>query len=334
MSRVPQPSAKTAGKFSGATADWNSDQFADWLLRGFSTWFDRTSRGRRERGFQPALFDPDRPARPQVEDHVGLMAADAKAAFRQGILAAIGSWTIHMPQVVLRELLWLAAAYRPLGIAPLLYQLFVDGRLGTHAEGEDTRQRVFRALCAFPTPEARKFLVLMRESRYWRRELAAVFVRTQVAAGHAWIEQCHNVAAELQSLRRDDAIDLAVTFRLLVQDVGGLGPFMRSLPALRLPEDAWIVDSLIRGEEPVVSFEPLRDGWMVRCQGEAVDASTVFARREDARVFDAWVKAVIQKAPGQTLSRGSVRELYRTMKERKGAFLNKFAGPILSQGAM
>lgn len=326
--------ASSPGTFASATVDWTPDQFARWLLRGFSTWSDVRSHRRRERGFRPALFDPDRPPGLQVEDHVGLLAADMKAAFGQAILIALAHWTAHMPQIVMRELLRLAAGYKPVGAAPILYQLFIDGRFGAFREADVTRQRVFRTLCAFPTPEARRFLVTMRESRYWQRDLAAAFLRAQSAAGDGWIGWCRNVAADLRSLKRENEVDLAVTFRLIIQDVGGLASFVRSLPTLQPIEDAWIIDSLIKGEEAVLRFDPtVRNDWIVRCEGERVEASAVFAEK-DAKAFDGWVKAVLPKASAQKLSELPRTYLRPAVRERKRAFLQLFAGRLVLQGAV
>lgn len=295
----------TAPPFTDTTLDWQRQDFARWLLRGLECWFGGNLQGKKA-AFLPAIFDPALPARAQIADYIGELPASSHAAFRECLPDAIASWTSTLPHIVLRELLWMAAERKPIGLARLLHSLFVGGALsGNDEESEETRARLFHTMCTLRGEEVGRLLETMRRSAFWRPEFAAAYLRAQISAtpGASWVALLRDLRRDLQNLAGQGLIDLSLTFELIVQDLGGPAVCMRDLPQLGGGDDRWIISSLIGVPRPVLVINSsYGTDWTVRFQKSETRISDLLPA-PDFEKFNEWLPKQYSVVPTDLLTK-------------------------------
>jgi hypothetical protein len=306
---------------------WTADDFAGWLVDGLDVWHADSPDARRELAFKPAVLDPDQPLLPQVTDEVARLSPSTRAVFRRGLVRAVASWTLHFPQSALRDLALLASSYKPVGMPEMLANRILQAPLGAGAEGDATRARLFRALCAFDTPEVPRLLERIRASEAWRPALAATYLRRQVAADPLgdWLGLMRGLKADFDALEtRAPPFALGTTLSLLIADVGGLRRLAWDLPWLEQEQDSWIIDGLFWSADHAIRMWHDRDrGWILEKGAESLAVPSVLAG-EPLEQFETWARRVTYYHPAEDLPQASRAEVKKNLKTRLHSFVALF----------
>lgn len=261
--------------FAATAADWSAEQFGTWLLRGCCSWHDPRDVEKRTTAFSPAFFDPAQSPSSQVMLLVGQLRDRQALVFRDGLREAIGAWSLDLPHIVLRELVSLAAYYKPIGLPKVLRSYIFGGMLDSAEEAGHTLLELFACLCAYPlTPEVRDLLMDIRRSLRWRTEFAAHFLRALVLAGEMnWLDGLRELRKEFDELSK--RVDIATTFDLLITDIGGMRVIARTLFKMfkdkggdETAADDWIVIALFEGLDPPVRIQVSDEGVFLERPGE------------------------------------------------------------------
>jgi|GEM_PF-6133080 len=235
---------------------WSSNDFSNWILTGYTEWYDSKNKDERHRAFEPISFNINDDVGAQIIDLIHQLKPRQRETFRDGLVKAISCWSPHFHRnfLVLRELLLLCEMCKPNGLIPILRKLVFKNII--FFENEETKietlSQIISTICAYPYEgEVKEFLEDVRASQYWNPRFASMYLISKAnALNMNWLNDIRDLNVEFDTLNEGD-FDFQVTLKLLTKAVG-FRQIVLGFWSFIIPEDGWIIECLFGGTRPPI----------------------------------------------------------------------------------